>query len=149
MDNNERRVRETVYGREYTIKAELTQPNSTRDIRVRNCIAFSKKNSNITLIDERGCPDENIITRFRTNSDGTSATAILKSMFKFPEGSEMHFQCDVVACRTGSPCPAEPTCTGDAAAFTKTGRALGQADEGVMLAATTVFVLDPADAPRE
>ncbi|XP_055699659.1 uncharacterized protein LOC129799623 isoform X2 [Phlebotomus papatasi] len=148
MDSSERRVRETVYGREYTIKAELTQPNTTRDIRVRNCFAFSKRNTTIPLIDDRGCPlDNNIITRFRTNSDGTSATAVLKSMFKFPEGSEVHLQCDVVACRAGSTCPAEASCTGDAAAYTKSGRALGQTDDGVMLAATTVFVLDPADAP--
>lgn len=33
------------------------------------------------------CPiDPQIITKFHTNSDGTQATAILKSMFKFPEG---------------------------------------------------------------
>ncbi|EAT34210.1 AAEL013524-PA [Aedes aegypti] len=51
---NERRVQETVYGRRYTVKAEVTHPNGTHGIRVRNCFAFNKKNKTIVLIDERG-----------------------------------------------------------------------------------------------
>lgn len=51
---NERRVRETVYGREYSIKAELTHPNGSYGIRVRNCFAFDKRNTTIRLIDDRG-----------------------------------------------------------------------------------------------
>lgn len=51
---NQRRVRETVYGREYTIKAELTQPNGTHGIKVKNCFAFNKKNASIPLIDNKG-----------------------------------------------------------------------------------------------
>lgn len=51
---NQRRVRETVYGREYSIKAELTQPNGTHGIKVKNCFAFNKKNTTIALIDNRG-----------------------------------------------------------------------------------------------
>lgn len=52
--DNQRRVRETVYGREYTIKAELTQPNGTHGIKVKNCFAFNRKNASIPLIDNRG-----------------------------------------------------------------------------------------------
>lgn len=52
--DNDRRVRETVYGREYTIQAALTEPNGTYGIRVQNCFAFNKKSTNISLIDERG-----------------------------------------------------------------------------------------------
>lgn len=51
---NQRRVRETVYGRKYAIAAELTQPNGTHGIRVKNCFAFNKKNTSIPLIDSRG-----------------------------------------------------------------------------------------------
>lgn len=51
---NDRRVRETVYGREYAIKAELTQSNGTHGIKVKNCFAFNKKNTTIPLIDARG-----------------------------------------------------------------------------------------------
>lgn len=53
MENN-RRVRETVYGREYSISAELTQPNGTYGIKVKNCIAFNKKNVSHALINEKG-----------------------------------------------------------------------------------------------
>lgn len=54
--DRDRRVRETVYGREYAIKAELTHPNGTYGIKVRNCFAFSKKNTSvpIPLINEKG-----------------------------------------------------------------------------------------------
>lgn len=144
MDTAERRVRETIYGREYKLKAELTKPNSTNGLKVKNCFAFSKKNTTLKLIDERGCSlDNNIITRFTANPDGISATAMLKSMFKFPEGSEVHIQCDIVPCAK-SGCGEMESCTG---AFK--GRSLGASDEYVFLGATTVFVLDPADAPCE
>lgn len=56
MENN-RRVRETVYGREYTISAELTQPNGTYGIKVKNCFAFNKKNDSYPLINEKGFED--------------------------------------------------------------------------------------------
>lgn len=52
--DNDKRVRETVYGRKYTIKAELTQPNGTYGIRVANCFAFNKKNGSIPLINDKG-----------------------------------------------------------------------------------------------
>lgn len=54
MDTNNRRIREAVYGREYTITAELTQPNGTYGIKVKNCIAFNKKNITHVLINEKG-----------------------------------------------------------------------------------------------
>ncbi len=57
MENN-RRVRETVYGREYTISAELTQPNGTYGIKVKNCIAFNKKNISYALINEKGLANQ-------------------------------------------------------------------------------------------
>lgn len=142
IDSAERRVRETIYGREYTVRAELTKPNSTNGLKVKNCFAFSKKNSTLKLIDERGCSLNNdIITRFKSNSDGVSATAMMKSMFKFPDGSEVHLQCDIVPC-TVAGCAEMETC---AQGFK--GRSLASNDENLFLAATTVFVLDPADAP--
>lgn len=145
---NDRRVREAVYGREYTIRAEVTQPNGTFGIQVKNCFAFDRKNASIPLIDDRGCPiNSHIITKFAPSADGTSASAVLKSMFKFPEGSEVHLQCDVVQC-TGK-CPEDDSCSSIAlASFTKGGsRSVGETEDGMLLAATTVFVLDPADAP--
>lgn len=147
---NDRRVQETVYGRRYTVKAEVTHPNGTHGIRVRNCFAFNKKNNTIILIDDRGCPVMNsgtyIMTRFRTAANGTTAIAILNSMFRFPDGSEVHFQCDVDQCNGLCPDIDESMCTQSSSAFSKSGRTLEQSDEGILLAATTVFVLDPIDA---
>lgn len=151
----ERRVRETVYGRPYTIRVELAQPNGTIDaLRVTNCVAFNKKNGNITLIDERGCPvGREIITRF--TGTGNMASAQLASMFKFPDGSEVHLQCDVAACMAGR-CAAESAIDCDknvvqAGVATKggSGGALGRPAENNVLSATTVFVLDPSEAPSE
>lgn len=140
--DNDRRVRETVYGRQYTVKAEVTQPNGTYGIRVKNCFAFDKKNISIALIDDRGCSEStDIMSKFHPSSDGTSATAQLYSMFKFPEGSEVHIQCDIVQCP--GKCSEEDTCSSSSV---KGSRPLSNG-EGMLLAATTVFVLDPADVP--
>ncbi|XP_011185842.1 uncharacterized protein LOC105214232 isoform X2 [Zeugodacus cucurbitae] len=147
---NDRRVRETVYGHEYKIRAELAKPNGTQGVRVANCFAFDKKNNTIQLIDERGCSkDENIISRFVTSPDGHSAEATLRSMFRFSEDSEVHLQCDVIQCY--GRCVDNEDCkdlalAGVGGGSTKGGNAkLGPNEEG-SLAGTTVFVLDPAKA---
>lgn len=54
---NDRRIQEAVYGRRYQVKAEITHPNGTQGIRVKNCFAFNKKNNTIALIDDRGLVD--------------------------------------------------------------------------------------------
>uniref|UniRef100_A0A1I8MDJ8 Uncharacterized protein n=1 Tax=Musca domestica TaxID=7370 RepID=A0A1I8MDJ8_MUSDO len=150
---NDRRVRETVYGHEYKIRAEFTKPNGTHGIKVGNCMAFDKKNLSLPLIDERGCPlDGEIISRFVPSAEGNYAEATLRSMFKFPEGSEVHLQCDVIQCY--GPCVEDEDCSQIAvagvggAAGTKGGnRKVHPNEEGSSIAGTTVFVLDPAKAP--
>lgn len=87
------------------------------------------------------------MSKFEINSDGTKAIATLKSMFKFPVGSEVHVQCDVAQCPGG--CAVE-ACPGDvysASAIKGDGRPKKPEDSS-MPATTTVFVLDPAEAPR-
>ncbi|TMW47453.1 hypothetical protein DOY81_007471 [Sarcophaga bullata] len=134
---NDRRVRETVYGHEYKIRAEFTKPNGTHGIKVGNCLAFDKKNLSLPLIDERGCPlDPAIISRF------------VPSL----EGSEVHLQCDVIQCF--GRCIDEEDCKQLAiagAGYTKGSigppRKTYPNEEGSSIAGTTVFVLDPAEAP--
>ncbi|KAL9894131.1 uncharacterized protein LOC119638709 isoform X1 [Glossina fuscipes] len=149
---DERRVRETVQGREYRIRAEFTKPNGTHGIRVGNCFAFDRKNLSIPLIDERGCPtDPNIITRFIPASEGNYAEALLFSMFRFPDESEVHLQCDVIQCN--GRCIDDEDCSqialAGAGGFTKGsgGRKVGPNEEGSSIAGTTVFVVDPEKAP--
>lgn len=59
----------------------------------------------------------------------------------------MHIQCDVAQCVGGC---YEDVCPGDVltASAIKNGRPGNKVEDGTMPAATTVFVLDPADAPR-
>lgn len=63
-------------------------------------------------------------------------------------GSEVHFQCDVIQCKGG--CIDDYECPGDvlSASSVKGKKPTGNGTEdGSNPAATTVFVLDPADAP--
>lgn len=112
---------------------------------MKNCFAFNKKNNSYPLIDERGCSTDGIMSRFIPSADGQSATSMISSMFKFPEGAEVQIQCDIIEC--SGKCVEEEKCNGESLSFVKGGRALGQAEEGLLLAATTVFVLDPSDLP--
>ncbi|KAH8359411.1 hypothetical protein KR093_006531, partial [Drosophila rubida] len=146
---NDHRVREAVYGREYKIRVEFSKPNDTYSLRVGNCFAFDKKNITLKLTDDRGCPLEpELMTRFIPTADGRAAEATVNSMFKFPEGSEVHLQCDVVQCY--GRCVEIDDCRDLAlAGFTKGGngpRQYGPNEEGSSIAGTTVFVLDPAEA---
>lgn len=126
----------------------MTHPNSTSGIKVKNCFAFNKRNETLALIDDRGCSVDGMMSRFYISEDGQSGTAMISSMFKFSNGSEINFQCDIIQC--AGKCPDEDKCTGDPAAFTKTSRGLGQPeDASALLAATTVFVLDPSLLPRK
>lgn len=144
--DEERRVRELAYGHDYQLKAEVNHPNGTNGIRVKNCFAFNKKNYSLPLIDDRGCSIDGVMSRFIPSADGQSATSMISSMFKFPDGAEVQLQCDIIECN--GKCSEDEKCNGDSAAYTKGGRALGQSDEGLLLAATTVFVLDPSDVPQ-
>ncbi|XP_043067902.1 uncharacterized protein [Drosophila bipectinata] len=146
---NDHRVRETVYGHKYKIRAEFSKPNDTYGLRVGNCFAFDKKNRTQKLTDDSGCPhDPNIISRFVPTADGRAAEAVLSSMFKFPEGSEVHLQCDVIQCY--GRCVEIDDCNDVALAGFGKGtngpRKFGPNEEGSSVAGTTVFVLDPAEA---
>lgn len=111
---------------------------------MKNCFAFNKKNFSLPLIDDRGCAvNDAVMSRFLPSADGQSATSMIGAMFKFPEGAEVQIQCDIIQCN--GKCADEEICTGDASSYVKGARALGQTDEGLLLAATTVFVLDPSE----
>lgn len=144
--DDERRVRELAYGRDYQLKAEVNQPNGTNGIKVKNCFAFDKKNFSMPLIDDRGCSlVSGVMSRFIPSADGQSATSMIYSMFKSPEGAELQIQCDIIQC--SGKCQEDEKCTDDLSSYVKGGRALGQSEEGLLLAATTVFVLDPSVVP--
>jgi len=137
VDGN-RKVTQSVYSRSYTLRAEVSRPDGTFGFRVKNCFAFNKLNGSVNLIDDRGCSvNTNLVSNFNYDESKSQANAELYSMFKFPDSSEVHFQCDIGICK-GS-CP-EPQCDASNSKPLIT-------DEGILMAATSVFVLDPGQAP--
>jgi len=64
----------------------------------------------------------------------------IASMFRFPEGAELHIQCSVSLCT--EKCPDDEKCVDTKSSFRDEDKS------DVVLAATTVFVLDPAEIAR-
>lgn len=140
MEGN-RKITQAVYSRPYTLRAEISRPDGTYGFRVKNCFAFNKLNSSVPLIDDRGCPvSADVISMFEYDERKGIADANLRSMFRFPESSEVHLQCDVALCKGSC---SQPSCSSDSGLQS---RALST-DESVIMAATTVFVVDPSEAP--
>lgn len=148
-----RKVAEAVYSKPYTLRADLSRPDGTYGIRVKKCLAFNNKDKKVHLTDDRGCPlNKDIISQFRYDEKTGAADATLQSMFRLPESNELHFQCDIAICK--GRCP-EVSCdteverlpTAQARALAKDVYQETAAEEGVLMASTSVFVLQPGDEP--
>merc|ERR1712088_1292364 len=94
-----KKVEQVVYGREYMLRAHISQYDGSVGMRVRRCFSFSDLNTTVELVDQRGCPDRSIMSEFQYDSEAGTAEARLFSMFKFPESNRVHFQCDIVICK--------------------------------------------------
>ncbi|XP_030761722.1 uncharacterized protein LOC115886620 [Sitophilus oryzae] len=133
-------VNKAVLSNPYTLRIQVSKPDSSYGFRVKNCFAFSRVNNSVPIIDDRGCPVKGgIIGTFTYDEAKGIADAPIRSMFKFPEGSEVNFQCDVALCKGAC---LQPSCSGDVSNSLSLNN-----EEGVLLAANTVFVLDPSEAP--
>ena len=49
-----RRIKEATYGRDYELQAQMDAPSDKYGIKVRNCFAFSDKNSSVKLLNNNG-----------------------------------------------------------------------------------------------
>ncbi|KAI5750199.1 hypothetical protein M8J76_013730 [Diaphorina citri] len=156
LDQNGKRVQEVVYGHPYTLRAEISRPDETYGIRVKSCFAFNKKNSSVPLIDEKGCPvNPQVITPFKYDNKQGHADATLKSMFRFSEDSQLHFQCDIAICKGSCPeIPCDSSFNYQIAGFPQAQQLPPKdiysetpPDEGVLMASTSVFVLQPGEQP--
>nr|CAD7431613.1 unnamed protein product [Timema monikensis] len=79
------------YGPQKTFRTPCPQKPPARERQLR-----------IAVLDDRGkgCPIQpDIITQFKYNSKKGVADATLRSMFKFQDSSEVHFQCDIAICK--------------------------------------------------
>lgn len=96
------------------------------------------------------------MTPFKYDPKTGFADASLASMFRFPDSSELHLQCDIEVCRGACP---EPDC--EAADGGSSPQGLQQLSKdvfatdpqsadgnGTLSASTTVFVLEPGETAR-
>jgi len=139
-----RKVTEATYGREYQLQATMDTPSDKYGLRVRNCFAFSDKNSSVRLLNDKGCPERSVLSQFVSQSLGVS-TATLYSMFRFPDSNTVHLQCDILVCAVAdcaeSLCVKDPQ--SDSRSLVSSGSGSREEEEHRMMASTTVFVLEP------
>ena len=97
------------------------------------------------------------MSSFVYNKENGTADATLYSMFKFPDSNRVHFQCDILVCKDecdemicdlpSSTLNANETSRGplaQARAFEPRADALLQpAEDGALMASTSVFVVEP------
>lgn len=78
------------------------------DIQIKRCFAFDETDTALTLVDDKGCSVDRLISEFTYDKSSGSAEATLYSMFRLPHSNRTYFQCDVSICL--GTCPA-PKCT--------------------------------------
>uniref|UniRef100_T1I2Z6 Uncharacterized protein n=1 Tax=Rhodnius prolixus TaxID=13249 RepID=T1I2Z6_RHOPR len=87
------------------------------------------------------CPlNKQVLSPFIYSEKEGHADSELYSMFQFPDGNQVHFQCDIGVCKGGC---GEPSCSDDSIPTRDI------ADDGILLASTSVFVLQPGDIPND
>jgi hypothetical protein len=134
------------------LKAHFSQPDGKFGMRVKRCFSFSDTNNTVQLVDERGCPDKDIMSPFKYNRISGTAEAQLYSMFKFPESNRVHFQCDILVCRGRC---IEEDCDSDDNDWRSGARSLDddpqsdalteQPGDGALMASYSVFVVEPGE----
>ncbi len=75
------------------------------DIQMKRCFAFDETDTALTLVDDRGCSVERLISDFTYDKSTGSAQATLYSMFRLPHSNRTYFQCDVAICLGSCPKP--------------------------------------------
>ena len=74
------------------------------DIQIKRCFAFDETDTALTLVDDKGCSVDRLISEFTYDKSSGSAEATLYSMFRLPHSNRTYFQCDVSICL--GTCPA-------------------------------------------
>ncbi|CAG7834131.1 unnamed protein product, partial [Allacma fusca] len=141
----ERPVAEVIYGRAYTLRVELSKSPEFA-IRVRSCFSFGINNTAVPLVDDNGCPERGVISRWAYTANNQIAEATIYSMFRFQDSKRLNFQCDVLLCQEDK-CP-NPKCDSVPAPIIAIPQRQRDTNDTSVLAAVTVSVLDPGDKPE-
>ncbi|XP_073951492.1 uncharacterized protein isoform X1 [Choristoneura fumiferana] len=135
LNDNGKKVMNAAFNLPYTLRAEMSKPDGAHGIKMKSCFAFNMKNNTVDLLDKRGCPikQQSVVVR----SESGAAELFIPNMFRFPDSSQINFQCDISVCKGN--CPVQD-CTVD------DGVGVVGEDETTVTASTGVFVLDPNDS---
>ncbi|KAH9629046.1 hypothetical protein HF086_007531, partial [Spodoptera exigua] len=133
LDSQGRKVLNAAFGLPYTLRAEISKPDGTHGIRLKNCFAFNMRNYTADLLDNRGCPmkQQSLVVKSETGA----AELAIASMFRFPDSSQVNFQCDIAICKG--------TCS--VIDCSTEARYEKGDEESTVTASTGIFVLDPND----
>jgi len=155
-----RKIDTVLEGRRYKLRAEVLEHDSEFDIQMKRCFAFDETDTALTLVDDRGCSVERLISDFTYDRSTGSAEATLYSMFRLPHSNRTYFQCDVAICLGTCPKP-KCTDTNDELKLQAEGQ-LTQIDEqggqndpfdrpedDTVTTSTSVFVAQPGSAASE
>lgn len=133
LDSQGRKVLNAGFGLPYTLRAEISKPDGSHGIRLKNCFAFNMRNYTADLLDNRGCPvkQQSIVVKSETGA----AELAIASMFRFPDSSQVNYQCDIAICKG--------TCS--VIDCSTESRFEKGDEESTVTASTGIFVLDPND----
>ena len=143
-------------GRPYALRVEVVEHDPNFGILVKRCFAFDNSETSVSLVDNRGCRAERLISEFVYDDAAGTAEATIYSIFRMPQSNRTYFQCDVAICK--GPCP-RPTCDLESqAVLQRTDAALGVQDvdpfdrsesKDTVTTSTSVFVAEPGSAGAE
>ncbi|XP_059078322.1 uncharacterized protein LOC131876833 [Tigriopus californicus] len=140
--DSEIKVTTVLEGSRYNLRAEVMDHDPKFGIQMRRCFAFDDDDTSLSLVDERGCVIEKLISEFTYDQEKGTADATIFSMFRMPHSNRTYFQCDVAIC--SGACP-KPDCSKNVA---KAGGPLSSLTEGGQ-STTTTTGSDPFERPED
>jgi len=149
-----RKINTVLEGRRYKLRAEVLEHDPEFDIQMKKCFAFDETDTSLTLVDDRGCSKDRLISEFTYDRSAGTAEATLYSMFRLPHSNKTYFQCDVAICL--GTCP-KPKCDdtdesltleseGQLTTIQQEGDPFDKPEDDTVTTSTSVYVAQPGSA---
>uniref|UniRef100_A0A1E1WE77 ZP domain-containing protein n=1 Tax=Pectinophora gossypiella TaxID=13191 RepID=A0A1E1WE77_PECGO len=97
LNEDGKKVMNAAFGMPYTLRAEISKSDGSYGIKLKNCFAFNMRNNTVELTDSKGCPVKQQSVTVK-NENG-AAELLIASMFRFPDSSQVNFQCEIGICK--------------------------------------------------
>merc|ERR1712029_497311 len=98
-----RKIDTVLEGHRYKLRAQVIEHDPEYDIQIKRCFAFDETDTALTLVDDKGCSVDRLISEFTYDKSSGSAEATLYSMFRLPHSNRTYFQCEVTICKDRCP----------------------------------------------